>query len=45
MNENMYSQGTGKISHLLNGLQREFLGISPTIILTIFFYQVNSDLQ
>jgi len=21
MNENMYSQGTGKISHLLNGLQ------------------------
>jgi len=45
MNESTYSHRTGKISHLLNRLQHELLGISPTIILTIFFCQVNTVLQ
>jgi hypothetical protein len=37
----MYSHGRAKIYNLLNGLLHEFLGLTPAINLTIFFYKVN----
>jgi multidrug efflux pump subunit AcrB len=40
-NENIYWHGTGKISHFLNRLLRGVLRHAPTIILMIFFCNLN----
>jgi hypothetical protein len=37
----MYSHGIGKISNLLNKPLHEFLGLTPTMITTIFFCNVS----
>jgi hypothetical protein len=42
INENMYSYRTVKISHILNRLLHEFLGLTPAIDLIIFFCKVNT---
>jgi hypothetical protein len=39
--ESIYSHGRGKISHFINRLLHEFLGLAPAIILTVLFYKVN----
>jgi hypothetical protein len=41
INENIYWHGTGKISSFLNRLLHEVLGCAPTIIMMIFFCNVN----
>jgi hypothetical protein len=45
INENMYSNGKGKISTLLNRLVHEFLALTPARILMIFFCNINIFLQ
>jgi hypothetical protein len=41
INENMYSHEKAKISNLLKRLLYKFLGLTPAIILMIFFCNVN----
>jgi hypothetical protein len=41
INEDIYSQGRGKICSFLNRLLYEFLCFAPAIILMIFFCKVN----
>jgi hypothetical protein len=41
INENIYSQGIGKIYSFLNKLLHEFLGLAPAKIQLIFFCKVN----
>lgn len=41
INENIHWQGTSKISISLNSLLHDVPGFAPTIILTIFFYEVH----
>jgi hypothetical protein len=41
LSANLYSHGTGKISNLLNRPLHEFLGLTPVMILIIFFCSVN----
>ena len=40
LNESIYWNGTGRISHCLNRLPQEVLGCAPAISLMIFFCKV-----
>jgi hypothetical protein len=42
--ENVYSNGRGETSDLLNRLLHEFVGLVPSICLTLFFFKVNINL-
>jgi hypothetical protein len=41
INENMYAHGRGDIYNFLNRLSHEFLGLTPDMILTVFFCNIN----